>query len=85
MAYRGRALVELVTELGEMPETPVEDIIKEDTYKIQVRVADIVIMIMIKIIIMIMAEMTVLYVAGYFIEERRRRTVIYCFPTRTIF
>ena len=82
MAYRGRALVELVTELGEMPETPVEDIIKEDTYKIQVRVADIVIMIMIKIIIMIMAEMTV---AGYFIEERRRWTVIYCFPTRTIF
>ena len=37
------------------------------------------------IIIIIIAEMAVFNVAGYLIEERRRRPVNYCFPTRTTF
>ena len=36
MAFRGRAMVELKTNLGELPEIPVEDISSEDILKVQV-------------------------------------------------
>ncbi|XP_070210966.1 myoferlin-like isoform X3 [Littorina saxatilis] len=35
VAYRGRALIELVTQLGETPETPVEDIDSDDILRVQ--------------------------------------------------
>ena len=37
VAFRGRALVELQTVLGETPETPVEDIPNDDLFRVQVR------------------------------------------------
>ena len=36
MAFRGRAMVELKTDLGQLPEIPVEDIGSEDVLKVQV-------------------------------------------------
>ena len=36
MAYRGRALVELVTTLGEIPDTPVSDIDSNELLRVQV-------------------------------------------------
>lgn len=36
MAYRGRALVEIQTTLGELPEVPVEDINNDDILRVQV-------------------------------------------------
>ena len=36
MAYRGRALVELVTTLGEIPDTPVADIDSNELLRVQV-------------------------------------------------
>ena len=37
VAYRGRALVELQTVMGEMPERAVEDIIQDDMLRVQVQ------------------------------------------------
>jgi len=39
VAFRGRALVELKTIGGELPEIPVEDIPGEDVLKIQVSIS----------------------------------------------
>lgn len=36
VAYRGRALVEIQTTLGELPEVPVEDINNDDILRVQV-------------------------------------------------
>lgn len=36
MAYRGRALVELQTNLGELPEVALEDIQNDDLLRVQV-------------------------------------------------
>ena len=37
VAYRGRALVELSTTLGELPDTLIEDIDHKDVLRVQVR------------------------------------------------
>jgi len=39
VAYRGRAMVELKTIGGELPEVPVEDIAPENVLKVQVSIA----------------------------------------------
>lgn len=36
VAYRGRALVEIQTTLGELPEVPVEEINNDDILRVQV-------------------------------------------------
>ena len=36
MAYRGRALIELTTTLGELPEVPVEEMPGDDKLRVQV-------------------------------------------------
>ena len=36
MAFRGRCMVELKTDLGQLPEIPVEDINSEEILKVQV-------------------------------------------------
>ncbi len=35
VAYRGRVLVQLDTLLGDLPESPIDDILSEDVYKVQ--------------------------------------------------
>ena len=36
VAYRGRALLEIKTELGQLPELPVDDINNDDLLRVQV-------------------------------------------------
>lgn len=36
VAYRGRALLEIKTDLGELPELPVDDINNDDLLRVQV-------------------------------------------------
>ena len=40
VAYRGRALIQLKTTLGELPEVPIDDIPNDDLLKIQVSYYD---------------------------------------------
>lgn len=41
VAYRGRALLEIQTTLGELPEVPVEDINNDDILRVQVSPPDV--------------------------------------------